>query len=82
MNPQERRQRNREAATCSAGRGSSESLSLQPSPIRRMGRTGDLGTTLELLPIRGRTATRVMRSAAGAIVEWDLAFHLASLYIR
>jgi sulfatase modifying factor 1 len=36
----------------------------------------------ELLPIRGRTATRVMRSAAGAIVEWDLAFHLASLYIR
>jgi hypothetical protein len=47
-----------------------------------MGRTGGLGTTLELLRIRGRTATRVMRSAAGAIVEWDLAFHLASLYIR
>jgi hypothetical protein len=57
-------------------------LSLQPSLIRRIGRTGDLGTTLELLRIRGRTATRVMRSAAGAIVEWDLAFHLASLYIR
>jgi hypothetical protein len=47
-----------------------------------MGRTDYLGATLELAPIRGRTAIRVMCSAAGAFVEWDLAFHLASLYIR
>ena len=64
--------------------------------IRRMDRTVNLGTSLELLPIRGRTAARrdrracfwvleeaaVTRSAVGAIVEWDIAFHLASLYIR